>query len=340
MEIRPATVSDTDALSSLWKSCDLTRPWNDTASDIQLALTARESTILVGEFDDKIISSVMCGFDGHRGWLYYVAVHPDHQKKGLSRKMTVAGEDWLRERGCPKVEVIIREGNKAVQSIYEKLDYKVEPRVLMSKWLKQPPAPHTDTTPEIRVAITYLEMTERPTKVPAPLPSIGKPVSLTRIHDMTVGFFRYLYTSVGEPWLWWEKRVMSDEDLHNFINRDGVEFYVLNVGGVPAGFAQFTFAPAYDNGAEISYFGLLPDFLGMKLGPYLLDWAVETCWAHPTKPERVYLDTCTMDHPAALPNYQKSGFIPYNQEVITIPDPRARGIIPKDIQLAQPEPAV
>jgi ribosomal protein S18 acetylase RimI-like enzyme len=83
---------------------------------------------------------VLCGNDGHRGWVYYVAVSPDRQRENLGRAIMAHAESWLRELGVAKVELMIRESNDAVARFYESLGYETEPRIIMSRWLKPPPA--------------------------------------------------------------------------------------------------------------------------------------------------------------------------------------------------------
>jgi ribosomal protein S18 acetylase RimI-like enzyme len=93
--------------------------------------------VLVGiDENGRVAGSVMVGHDGHRGWLYYVAADPDARGAGIGRKMASAAEDWLRERGVRKVQLMIRETNTGVAEFYERMGYKTEPRVVMSKWLK------------------------------------------------------------------------------------------------------------------------------------------------------------------------------------------------------------
>ena len=131
-EYRPA---DRDAVIALWEACGLTRPWNDPATDIAFCVARPESTILVGETDGRLIASVMTGHDGHRGWLYYLAVEPGLQKSGHGRTMVAAAEDWLKARGAPKVMLMVRPENTTVRAFYDALGYEEEERVIYAKRL-------------------------------------------------------------------------------------------------------------------------------------------------------------------------------------------------------------
>jgi ribosomal protein S18 acetylase RimI-like enzyme len=127
--------SDMDAVVGLWERCGLTRPWNDPRADVALAMRGPNSTVLVGRDGDALVASVMVGHDGHRGWLYYVAVDPACRKRGFGRAVMAAAEEWLKLRGILKAELLIRPGNDAVQRFYEALGYNVEPRTVMTRWL-------------------------------------------------------------------------------------------------------------------------------------------------------------------------------------------------------------
>lgn len=136
-KIAVALIEDADvaAVVSLWERCRLTRPWNNPQADIALARRGPNSTILVGRRAGAIAASAMVGHDGHRGWIYYVAVDPAAQRRGLGRAIVAAAEDWLRLRGIAKVELLIRPENATVQRFYEAIGYAVEPRIVMSRRL-------------------------------------------------------------------------------------------------------------------------------------------------------------------------------------------------------------
>lgn len=135
MDIRTFEERDRSAVIALWQACGLTRPWNDPDSDISFCLSRPESTILVGEQGGKLVASVMTGHDGHRGWLYYLAVDPAAQKGGKGRAMVAAAEAWLQDRGVPKVMLMVRPENEKVRAFYDALGYTEEPRVIFSRRL-------------------------------------------------------------------------------------------------------------------------------------------------------------------------------------------------------------
>jgi ribosomal protein S18 acetylase RimI-like enzyme len=134
--IRPARAEDEAAVVALWQACGLVAPHNDPAADFRFALAGPACAILLARRDARIVGSVMVGHDGHRGWLYYVAAAPDVRGTGIGRAMVEAGEQWLRARGVPKVQLMVRPSNPAVVPFYERLGYEDMPRVLMSKWLR------------------------------------------------------------------------------------------------------------------------------------------------------------------------------------------------------------
>lgn len=135
MLIRPFAQADRAAVIALWQACGLTRPWNDPDSDISFCIARPESTILVGDDTGKVVASVMTGHDGHRGWLYYLAVDPALQKAGHGRAMVQAAEAWLAARGVPKVMLMVRPENTQVRAFYDALGYAEEPRVIFSRRL-------------------------------------------------------------------------------------------------------------------------------------------------------------------------------------------------------------
>lgn len=138
--IRPMDGADRDAVIALWHACGLVVPWNDPAADIALALSKPCSTVLVAEAGGTIAATAMVGHDGHRGWLYYLAVAPQRQRCGLGRAMVSAAEAWLADSGLPKVQLMVRATNTAVLAFYEKLGYAPSPVTVMQKWLRDPSA--------------------------------------------------------------------------------------------------------------------------------------------------------------------------------------------------------
>lgn len=142
IHIRPYIDADLERVTELWETCGLARPWNNPTRDIALCRDTPSSELFVG-LDQQghesrgVVATVMTGSDGHRGWLYYLAVHPTLQRQGLARKMVCHAETWLAKQGIHKVQLMIRDDNEAVRMFYEKLGYAVEPRIIMSRWLKR-----------------------------------------------------------------------------------------------------------------------------------------------------------------------------------------------------------
>lgn len=154
----------------------------------------------------------------------------------------------------------------------------------------------------VPVTITYLEQKERPV-LPTPPKPVGK-VAIMRVEQPPIHFYRYLYRLVGDPWKWVSRRRLSDAELAEIIHDDNVYLYCLYVSGAPAGFAEID-ARNIKN-VELKFFGLAPDFTGRRLGRFFLTNIIDLAWA--LNPKRVMLETCTLDHAAALPLYQKCGF--------------------------------
>jgi ribosomal protein S18 acetylase RimI-like enzyme len=119
----------------LWRRAGLVREWNDPTGDIELARRERNSTILVGRHDGALVASLLVGHDGHRGWVYYVSVDPDHRLKDYGRQIMTAAEDWLRARGIMKLQLMVRGDNARVHAFYQSIGYYDQKRVTFAKWL-------------------------------------------------------------------------------------------------------------------------------------------------------------------------------------------------------------
>jgi ribosomal protein S18 acetylase RimI-like enzyme len=133
---------DAEAVVALWTRCDLVRPWNDAHADIARALTHANSTVMTARLDGAIVGAVMVGHDGHRGWVYYLAVDPPMRGRGYGRMLIAAAERWLIARGIPKVMLMVRPDNAAVRAFYEAIGYFDQPRTVFAKWLDgRPPTP-------------------------------------------------------------------------------------------------------------------------------------------------------------------------------------------------------
>ncbi len=162
----------------------------------------------------------------------------------------------------------------------------------------------------IETMVTYLEMREQPTRPTTPAPGLGK-LALMRAEQPTLSYYRFLYGSVGATLNWTDRLILDDDDLLAIIHDPLVEIYVLYLGGVPAGFTELD--RRRKNEIELVYLGLTPEYIGRGLGGYLLDWAIHTAWSH--SPQRLWVHTCDLDGPRALPLYQRAGFVAYDQKL-------------------------
>jgi ribosomal protein S18 acetylase RimI-like enzyme len=135
VEIRPFRRDDTDAVVALWRRCGLTRPWNDPLADIERKLADSPQLLLVGTSAGRVITSLMVGYDGHRGWLNYLAVDPDEQRRGHGAVMVAAAERHLLALGCAKVNLQIREDNNDARAFYEASGYSEDPVLSFGKRL-------------------------------------------------------------------------------------------------------------------------------------------------------------------------------------------------------------
>jgi ribosomal protein S18 acetylase RimI-like enzyme len=135
LAIVPIGDADVADVVALWQRCGLTRPWNDPAADIALARQGPNAAVLVGRDGGGIVASVLVGHDGHRGWVYYVAVDPDCRHKGYGRVIMDIAENWLRARGIEKLQLMVRPDNSQVQAFYRSLGYVEQERIVYAKWL-------------------------------------------------------------------------------------------------------------------------------------------------------------------------------------------------------------
>lgn len=170
-----------------------------------------------------------------------------------------------------------------------------------------------DTAPEpISVTVTFLEMDRQPAFYP-PLP-YNRQIALLRTRAIPLHFYRYLIDRVGRKWNWVNALRLDDNELAASIHAPGRDIRVLYLDGAPAGF--FDIKPALPDEAEIAYFGMMDHATGQRLGRWFLGAAIEAAWS--VSPRRVTVQTCTLDHPAALPLYQKMGFSPVAQAGETV----------------------
>jgi ribosomal protein S18 acetylase RimI-like enzyme len=135
MQIRPFRPEDEDPVVALWQACGLTRPWNDPRKDIARKLAVQRELFLVGEREGRVIATVMAGYDGHRAWIYYLAVAPGHQGAGLGTQLVRRVEQEMLARGCPKVSLLVRSSNAQVLAFYRKLGYAQDDAVPLGKRL-------------------------------------------------------------------------------------------------------------------------------------------------------------------------------------------------------------
>ena len=162
------------------------------------------------------------------------------------------------------------------------------------------------------VTRTFLEMAS-PDELVTGAPPVPAPV-IERLERCSPELFRYLYAEVGRAFHWTDRLSWTDETIRRHLSHPGVSIWLMSWETRPAGY--FELREHEDRSVEIAYFGLMPDYLGRGWGKYLLTRATQSAWN--LRPDRVWLHTCTLDHPAALPNYIKRGFRPVREEVYTV----------------------
>jgi GNAT superfamily N-acetyltransferase len=176
---------------------------------------------------------------------------------------------------------------------------------------------------EVATIVTTLEMTARP--LPRPMPAA--PLRLARWEKPDAERYRALFRRVGGPWLWFSRLAMRERELLSIIHDPRVEvFAAIDRHGVEVGMLELDFRE--DEACEIGYFGLIPELAGHGHGRWLMAQALALGWRAGI--ERVWLHTCTLDHPAALNFYRKQGFTPVSRAIETFADPRLTGLLPRD----------
>lgn len=173
----------------------------------------------------------------------------------------------------------------------------------------------THAADTIETTVTFLKTEALPARLP-PMPTSPR-LALMKAERIPLHFYRYLYSTVGGDWLWVERAMLSDAALAAKIQRDGIEITVLYANGAPAGYYELDFTRAQST--NLAYFGLMPEWTGAKIGPWLLGCALRDAFAHGATEATV--NTCTLDHPAALPLYQRLGFQPVRRESRTLTVP-------------------
>lgn len=173
------------------------------------------------------------------------------------------------------------------------------------------------------VTTWYLEMKARPA---APARGTPQGVRLEHAPAPPLHFYRYLYETVGAPWLWSDRRRMSDEELASHVHDAHVEVWVAYRAGIPLGY--FELDRRMEGACELAYFGLFPDAIGQGLGAWLLEAAVARAWSD-AGTERLWVHTCSLDHPRALGIYERAGFARYAETSAEVWDPRPLPISPR-----------
>lgn len=133
--IAPATLADEAPVVALWERCGLTRPWNSPARDFRRAVEGASSAVLMLREGEEIVGSVMVGDDGHRGWIYYLSIAPDRRRSGAGRALMRAVEEWLRARGTPKLQLMVRDGNADAVAFYAALGFEHQPVAVLGRFL-------------------------------------------------------------------------------------------------------------------------------------------------------------------------------------------------------------
>lgn len=175
---------------------------------------------------------------------------------------------------------------------------------------------------QIATIVTSLEMRERP----RPAPLAHSQLTLVRWRKPPAQKYRILFQRIGEPWLWFSRLVMTDEDLLAIIHDDRVEIYaVTDSDGIEVGMIELDFR--HTGHCELAYFGLVPELTGQKHGRWMMAQANMLAWRKGVN--RFWVHSCTLDHPSALNFYRSSGFVPYRRQIETFEDPRLTGILPK-----------
>jgi GNAT superfamily N-acetyltransferase len=176
---------------------------------------------------------------------------------------------------------------------------------------------------KIAAVVTHLEMTARPAPVANPLGAW----TLRKVETPGLDWFRDLYRRVGEEWLWFSRARMADAELAAIIQAPLVEVYALMHEGRDEGLLEFDFRDAGQ--CEIVSFGVTAPLTGRGAGRWLMNRALELAWSRPVA--RVWLHTCTFDHPAALSFYQRAGFRPFRRQIEVVDDPRLDGTVPRHV---------
>lgn len=186
---------------------------------------------------------------------------------------------------------------------------------------------YTDLPPgRIANIVTHLEMLEPPetSRRPSP-PTPPHDVALVRLRGPELSRYRALFAAIGDPWLWFGRRTLSDDALTRILDDDRVEAYAVTRSGDDVGLLELD--GRVEGDVELAYFGVIPAAIGSGLGRFMMDTALWHAWS--ATPRRVSVHTCTLDHPDALGFYRRAGFRPYKFSIEVAPDPRLTGLLPR-----------
>lgn len=177
---------------------------------------------------------------------------------------------------------------------------------------------------KVATVVTHLEMTAQVAPRPVPEP---EGITLDRVRNPDLDWYRDLFQRVGgQDWLWFSRLNMTDAELSAILTATEVELYALMAGDHSAGLVELDFRGR--DACELAFFGVTPDLIGAGAGRFMMNHAITRAWARPIR--RFTVHTCTLDSPAALPFYRRSGFVPIRQQVEIADDPRLVGKLPRD----------
>lgn len=176
---------------------------------------------------------------------------------------------------------------------------------------------------KVAAVVTHLEMTARPTLPP----DSGSAWTLRRVEDPDPAWYRDLYRRVGAEWLWSQRLCMSDAELAAILHSPEVEVHALEHDGRDEGLLELDFREPGQ--CELVFFGVTARLIGSGVGRFLMNRALQRAWSQPIS--RLWLHTCTLDHPGALAFYQRAGFRPFRRQVEISDDPRLNGTLPRDV---------
>lgn len=175
---------------------------------------------------------------------------------------------------------------------------------------------------ELAAVVTYLEM-----RSPSDRPVPASPLSLKHVEVPQPEHYRELFKLVGAPWLWFSRLILDDAHLAEIIQHPKLELHsVRDESGREVGMVELDFREPHE--CELAFIGLVPELSGKGHGKWLLAEAARRAWREGV--DRVHVHTCSLDHPAALSAYRRAGFVPFKRAIERFPDPRLRGILPKD----------